>query len=96
MTYIVAPKSFEKNVIGSDGKLTSTQTTVYGNNIPLKDVIQSKTKRLHAAGIFNISSDDHYTSLSLDEIKTRFQRMEEKVQKEATEEILTNKLKSLY
>jgi hypothetical protein len=70
--------------------------SVYGKIIPLKDVIQSKTKRLHAAGIFNICSDDHYTSLSLDEIKTRFQRMEEKVQKEATEEILTNKLKSLY
>ena len=68
----IAPKSFEKNVIGSDEKLTSTQTTVYGNKIPLKDVIQSKTKRLHAAGIFNICSDDHYTSLSLDEIKTRF------------------------
>jgi hypothetical protein len=39
LTYIVAPKSFEKNVIGSDGKLTSTQTTVYGKNIPLKKVI---------------------------------------------------------
>jgi hypothetical protein len=37
----------------------------------------------------------HYTSLSLDEIKTRFQRMEEKVQKEDTEEIVRNKLKSL-
>jgi hypothetical protein len=68
----IAPKSFEKNVIGSDEKLTSTQTTVYGENIPLKDVIQSKTKRLHAACIFNICSDYHYTSLSLDEIKTRF------------------------
>ena len=63
--------------------------------MPLKKVIPSKTKRLHAAGIFNISSDDHYTSLSLDEIKTRFQRMEEKVQKEDTEEIVRNKLKSL-
>jgi hypothetical protein len=62
LTYIVAPKSFEKNVIGSDGKLTSTQTTVYGKNIPIKKVIPSKTKRLHAAGFFNICSDDHYTS----------------------------------
>jgi hypothetical protein len=68
---------------------------VYGNNIPLKKVIPSKTKRLHAAGIFNISSDDHYTSLSLDEIKKRFKRMGEKVQKEDTEEIIRNKLKSL-
>jgi hypothetical protein len=85
----------KKNVIGSDGKLTSTQRTVYGKIIPLKDVIQSKTKRLHAAGIFNICSDDHYTSLSLDEIKKRFKRMGEKVQKEDTEEIIRNKLKSL-
>jgi hypothetical protein len=69
---------------------------VYGKKIPLKDIIQSETKRLHAAGILNIYSDDHYTSLSLDEIKTRFQRMGEKVQKEDTEEILRNKLKSLY
>jgi hypothetical protein len=61
----IAPKSFEKNVIGSDGKLTSTQTKVYGKKIPLKDIIQSETKRLHAAGILNIYSDDHYTSLSL-------------------------------
>jgi hypothetical protein len=91
----IAPKSFEKNVIGSDGKLTSTQTKVYGKKIPLKDIIQSETKRLHAAGILNIYSDDHYTSLSLDEIKTRFQRMGEKVQKDDTEETLRNKLKSL-
>ena len=78
MTYIIAPKSFEKNVIGSDGKLTSTQTTVYGKNIPLKKVIPSKTKRLHAAGIFNICSDYHYTSLSLDEIKHNFRVWEKK------------------
>jgi hypothetical protein len=69
---------------------------VYGKKIPLKDIIISKTKRLHAAGILNIYSDDLYTSLSLEEIKTRFQRMGEKVQKEDTEEILRNKLKSLY
>ena len=30
----IAPKSFEKNVIGSDGKLTSTQTTMYGKKYP--------------------------------------------------------------
>ena len=92
----IAPKSFEKNVIGSHGKLASTQTKVYGKKIPLKDIIISETKRLHAAGILNIYSDDLYTSLSLDDIKTRFQRMGEKVQKEDTEEILRNKLKSLY
>ena len=33
-----------------------------GKNTPK---IQSETKRLHAAGILNIYSDDHYTSLSL-------------------------------
>jgi hypothetical protein len=43
----------------------------------------------------NIYSDDLYTSLSLDDIKIRFQRMEEKVQKDNTEETLRNKLKSL-
>ena len=74
----------------------STRIIIQGKNIPIKKVIPSKTKRLHAACIFNICSDDHYTSLSLDEIKTRFQRMGEKVQKEDTEEILRNKLKSLY
>ena len=72
----IAPKSFEKNVIGSDGKLTSTQTKVYGKKIPLKDIIQSETKRLHAAGILNIYSDDLYTSLSLDDIKIRFQALD--------------------
>ena len=75
----IAPKSFEKNVIDSDGKLASTKTKVYGRKIPLKDIIISETKRLHAAGILNIYSDDLYTSLSLDDIKTRFQRMGEKV-----------------
>jgi hypothetical protein len=47
----IAPKSFEKNVIGSDGKLVSTQTKVYGEKIPLKDIILSEPNRLHAAGI---------------------------------------------
>jgi hypothetical protein len=70
-------------------------TKVYGEKIPLKDIIISETKRLHAAGILNIYSDDLYTSLSLDDIKTRFQRMGEKVQKDDTEETLRNKLKSL-
>ena len=59
---------------------------MYGEKIPLKDIILSETKRLHAAGILNIYSDDLYTSLSLDDIKTRFQRMGEKVQKDDTEE----------
>jgi hypothetical protein len=68
---------------------------VYGKKIPLQDIIISETKRLHAAGILNIYSDDLYTSLSLDDIKIRFQRMEEKVQKDDTEETLRNKLKSL-
>jgi hypothetical protein len=68
---------------------------VYGKKIPLQDIIISETKRLHAAGILNIYSDDLYTSLSLEEIKTRFQRMAEKVQKDDTEETLRNKLKSL-
>ena len=91
----IAPKSFEINIIGSDGKLTSTQTKMYEKKIPLKDIILSETKRLHASGILNIYSDDLYTSLSLEEIQTRFQRMGEKVQKDDTEETLRNKLKSL-
>jgi hypothetical protein len=41
----IAPKSFEKNVIGSDGKLPSTQTKVYGEkNTPTRhNNIRNKT-----------------------------------------------------
>lgn len=47
------------NKIDTDGKLTITETIVYGRKIPLTTIVQEETKRFRAAGIYEAKTNRH-------------------------------------
>lgn len=58
----IAPKLSKINKIDTDGKLTITETIVYGRKIPLTTVVQEETERFRAAGILRSQNGQACTS----------------------------------
>lgn len=58
----IAPKLSKINKIDTDGKLTITETIVYGRKIPLTTIVQEETERFRAAGILRSQNGQACTS----------------------------------
>lgn len=87
----IAPKYFNSNKITADGNLTTTTTTVYGKKIPLTHIVKSETNRLLNAGVLRMFTDQHYESLTTEQIQERYRRIGEQLNlNETTHEVLNN------
>lgn len=93
---IIAPKSYKKLSLHSDGTLKEETFTVSGRKIPLLDIRKNLLEQHEKEGLVRDHSNTHYEALTNEEIKNRLKELGEHAEPadgEFTREELVESLK---
>lgn len=93
---IVAPKSYQKLILDSNGTLKKERFTVSGRKIPLLEIRKNLLTEHEEMGLVRDHSEAHYEAMTYKELEIRLKEIgefKEQPDGETTREELVNSLK---